>query len=962
MADARRKTLIIGVGGTGLAAIHEVRRLIAERYEKGMHAPEVAATRFLYIDTDDGDVKKHSWSVLGKDISLKDGEKVVITGDNLKPLVESPENYPSIREWLPPIGNYIGDPGPGAKGIRPYGRLIYEYSANSDAVKKRLITIFNELNGAFPQSPHWRVYLVCGLSGGTGSGMFLPLSSNLLEWGIHQKGLAARKFYSFLVLPPLTVHGLHDRYHANAYAALKEVNHKALNGGLPYDNCYLVEPVNADGHSMPLETLPTLIAQRIFLNIQAGPAAAYVDSLMDNPSLGNTEGDDDPDRRHALCFSSFGLSAVSYPREIIAKCLAHHLAGKVVEGWLIKRDHPQNVNQIVRNDLAGMRLSKDHVFGDSDPFGSSDYQRHSLELENAVAEKVQAVEKGQLSKQCDKIRSDVESGFRNKGIREFYQQREKDAEGATEKLCTHVRKKVTDLLRDADHGLAFAKLFLDHLVAIMDEMNGEMATLASDETGKKIERRRKSLDDTRDAIADNERGLIYTRGTFEKDRNRFADQLKFYLKDLADHYAARYGAALLRLVIPRIGRIRDDLANWELRVSRLREALGARAQLTIEGLKSGHKEVGRVIFDREALEKMMVAGGVSPRVYQPKIEDNVRLQLKQDGLDLMKLSSHGNPEAAVFDAAYQWVISDDCPFGVKSITLYDKFVTDYPDSNDRQKIFKEAKSLSGILLRFTPSEVGAGAKPVSSTEASVVAIPDGVGANAADGRPVNLVVQDDLIAMAIPKAQVVQSDDQERIVFLQERQVFPLRFVESLRELKNQYDGYPHKQALHIDRRTVAFLYDLYALSAQKRAQMEEAEEAFLLARAKGWFAQKPAYGIRLECRGEEIGALGERAYRIDADWDTAFQRFVKAAVSPEDDSDDLRMARQVVSSRIRALRADASRDAALIQGLRSALIGHLECVKASLQDGIDDPIYKRQEKIATRVLGRLSASGSASA
>src|SRR5260370_21197035 len=154
------KTLIIGIGGTGLTAIRELRRLIAERYESGLRDSNVASVRFLYIDTDEGDIQRHSWSVLGKDISLKDGEKVTITGDNLKPMVESPKDYPDVAPWLPPIKDYIGEPGPGAKGIRPYGRLIYEFAENKGKIKKRCVDHYDELNVKFPQSPTCRYYLI----------------------------------------------------------------------------------------------------------------------------------------------------------------------------------------------------------------------------------------------------------------------------------------------------------------------------------------------------------------------------------------------------------------------------------------------------------------------------------------------------------------------------------------------------------------------------------------------------------------------------------------------------------------------------------------------------------------------------------------------------------------------------------------------------------------------------------
>src|SRR5262245_4151595 len=82
------KNLIIGIGGTGLSTIRELRRLIAERYEKGLDDPAASGVRFIYVDTDSNYAStKSNWSVLGKDISMKEGEKVSISGDRLSPMV-----------------------------------------------------------------------------------------------------------------------------------------------------------------------------------------------------------------------------------------------------------------------------------------------------------------------------------------------------------------------------------------------------------------------------------------------------------------------------------------------------------------------------------------------------------------------------------------------------------------------------------------------------------------------------------------------------------------------------------------------------------------------------------------------------------------------------------------------------------------------------------------------------------
>ena len=64
------KTLVIGIGGTGLTAIRELRRLIAERYETGLQDSSVASVRFLYIDTDDGGLQQRRGGPFSRRTSL----------------------------------------------------------------------------------------------------------------------------------------------------------------------------------------------------------------------------------------------------------------------------------------------------------------------------------------------------------------------------------------------------------------------------------------------------------------------------------------------------------------------------------------------------------------------------------------------------------------------------------------------------------------------------------------------------------------------------------------------------------------------------------------------------------------------------------------------------------------------------------------------------------------------------
>ncbi|MCC3436918.1 tubulin-like doman-containing protein [Microcoleus sp. PH2017_05_CCC_O_A] len=951
-----KKTIIIGIGGTGLTTIREVRRLIAERYELGLRAPEVSSVKFLYIDTHEGDIDKLNWSVLGKDICLTRGEKVIITGDRLQSMVENPDDYPDISPWLPPIKNYVGDPGPGAKGIRPYGRLIYEYNENKKEVQNKVFDCYNSLNQSFSQLQDWRFYLVCGLSGGTGSGMFVPLSFDLQRWDLYQKGTALKKFYSFLVLPPLQI-VRHNRYHSNAYAVLSELNYFAFQPEqLPYDNCYLLEPRNARGLEIGLENLPLLIAQRIFLNIQGGPAASYIDAIMDNPQLGDVENDEETGRRHSLRFSTFGLSTVSYPREVVAQCLAYRLALQVISTWVEEGVYQQNINQQVRDELKSIRLSLSHIYGDADPFGNNDFPDYAIQINNLVNENLQGITKKQLGEKVEKVRRRIEISFRdNIGITDFYTQRVNDVSGAVTESLKQTRLKITAFLRSPKMGIIYAKKFLDELINILTDFKADVSGMASEKNANIIRTFQDNLADTVSVVRANEQKLMYTNSAFQKDYANISDELKQYLKGLASFQVGKYGLVFLDRVIPQIRNLRAELDVWESRVIELQEILAGRLKIILEDIQKGTKENGKTIFSELGLQRLVEETNSS--VIQAAIEELIRSTLGQENLDLISLIkvTKKEPEDILYESAYQWVLSENCPVDIKRLTLYDKFVSEYSNSVKRQDILSSAKMLSAPFLKFAPSEVGK--KQILSTEAAVTTIPDGTGRISSDGRPAQTVVQADLEGIGVPADSIKVAEDQERIIFLQEKQVFPLRFIESLSRLKENYDQFPERAALHIDKTIEPYLYELYMLSKDEKKALLETEEVFILSRAYSWIAATTNQYTRkdeIRYEFEERGKMGVQKLVLGFDWETAFEAFVKDAILSNPKYEQVRKARELLTVKVRQVRKEAKTAPIVADDIRKRLEEYLQTCSSEYQAGIDDPRYERAQKLINRILNSL--------
>ncbi len=948
-----QKSLIIGIGGTGLSAIRELRRLIAERYDAGLDDPAMASVRFLYVDTEKNDESARglNWNVLGKDISLADGEKVKITGDDLGPIIKNIKDYEDYREWLPAVKDFIGDPGPGAKGIRPYGRLIYEYTANKEAVHSACLRAYDELNREFPDVTSWRYYIICSLSGGTGSGMFLTLAQDLINWHLFRRGMAEQLLSGFFVLPPLQISDRHDRYHANAYASLSELNYVAFEpDGLPFSNIYLVEPTNEKDVVIGLNNLPLLIAQRLFLNIQGGAAAGKADAMMDNPNLSEVTAENDPTRRHARKFSTFGLASVSYPREIVAKSLSYQFAAETAAAWIADRDYPKNVNQHVREKLETIRLSQRHLDGDLDPFGKQDYPAYATELRNLIDTKIGALGKKQLGAGAQLVRADIEKTFRVNGIERFYAQRRADVEGAAQRTIAAVRSELSRLVRDPNHGVGFVAIYLDELLKVLADEQTRLTKQTGEAAKEQVNRYRENFSDTVDTTLLHERHLIYTGKEFQLDSAATADTLFSYLKALTGEQAGRYGLELLAIVVPGVEKLRDALGNWKTKISDVRNSLAGALKSSFAGNEKGARENGIVLFTEQILAK--ISSTLNARFVRAKIEDELRINVKQEELDLFAIGDRPDAAERLFEAAMGLIVGDSSPVDVRNISLYDKFVEEYPDASQRKSYLQKARNLSATFLRTSPEEVAR--MKIIPSASNVVAIPGGIGKIASDGQDSSATVLRDLVDSGVPEKDILRSADQERIVFLTEKQAFPLRFISSLKDLKQKYDKYPHHEALVVDKRWAPKLYDLFLESAADRTAKNDAEDAFVLARALGWLAVTRNINTgKDEIRFEFEGSLGMEKRVIGNDWELARQAILRDATAPKPEDNQIHETRLLLSQRIQKMDKELQVKAEKREDLTAKLKCYLDERYKEYPDHMDDPRYRRDQEVAHRILER---------
>ena len=186
-----RKSLIVGLGGTGYNAVVNIKKHVKEIYGE---IPRT--TGFLVIDTADQD--------------SQDDESGLSSDEFIKLTVRDPQtliNTPQVTSWFPANDKVaVSHVVSGAKQVRALGRLALY--ANTD-IFQRIRNKVNEVNSwkaqlmekdnkfrLFDGGDRAYVSVISSLAGGTGSGMFLDIAF-ILRACVRKTDMQT----AFLVLP-----------------------------------------------------------------------------------------------------------------------------------------------------------------------------------------------------------------------------------------------------------------------------------------------------------------------------------------------------------------------------------------------------------------------------------------------------------------------------------------------------------------------------------------------------------------------------------------------------------------------------------------------------------------------------------------------------------------------------------------------------------------------------------------
>jgi hypothetical protein len=393
--DMYRPTLVIGLGGTGTLVLKRLKRLIREKFDDNRSE----LFQLLALDTEMQSLDYYQRLEVREFMNL--AETTILGDDIVESMMNSQTEqiYKGLRAWWPIQSNghspfFPGDIVSGAKATRCVGRLALWYRGMEvyRAIEQRLnsaLLIRGLRRVDIPATGNSaKVFIVCSLAGGTGSGMYIDIAY-MLRHILNKMGMTS--FMTGLLLADaspfasiIQEEGLVRRMEANTYAALCELdwfmggyrgasqNGEASNtrynlqylGHLrvqspskPFDVCYLLTGMNEHGRRLRhLDDLTEMMAQEIFLEI-ATPLGRTGRSVLDNVERLSYYSQYGP---RPLAYSSFAVSSLDLtPKLVVQQCtlsLAKYMLERLIK---FDREGEARLSVQVQEQLGDLPLHTD---------------------------------------------------------------------------------------------------------------------------------------------------------------------------------------------------------------------------------------------------------------------------------------------------------------------------------------------------------------------------------------------------------------------------------------------------------------------------------------------------------------------------------------------------------------------------------------------------------------------------
>jgi len=362
--------VIIGLGHLGLGVLKQFRRDLIDRFGGSGVLPHV---RLLYIDTDSGAVP----AAIDNSTS-----SALLQSEVLHVKLRRPSHFLKMRDtnslesWLDWKLLFQIPRQQTHAGMRALGRLAFV--DNFRAISGRIEADLKECSA--PDTLHQackltelelrsskpRVYIVTGLAGGTGGGMFLDLAY-VLRGLLKNQGAPAEVTGLFVLPSPTTS----KPALANTFAALTELNHfndanamfsaryemGATKGGdtvselgPAFQRCLLIPGPDKNDDDRCLTRAAGLLHAELF-----SPQGCTADEIRGGTAPTSA-------RRHRG-YQTFRTYRVAWPRRMMLHQAANKLCQRLVEHWLAKprKQPPEEIAQSALDKWEQLRFRPENL-------------------------------------------------------------------------------------------------------------------------------------------------------------------------------------------------------------------------------------------------------------------------------------------------------------------------------------------------------------------------------------------------------------------------------------------------------------------------------------------------------------------------------------------------------------------------------------------------------------------------
>ncbi len=295
MATKLRRTLFIGLGGTGLQAILHTKKRLLETY--GEIPPMMG---FLAVDTDSNSINKILKTKLAElpDARLDNSEFCALTVSNPQAVYNQQRQ---LFSWMPEQNAAaMIQIQFGAGQVRTTGRFasFCNYATLSNIINNKVNQIANVQNATNPKyelaNNSFEIHMVFSIGGGTGSGTFIDTAYIVKNTIAQKSGNLSCKNYGYAVMPDVFEQmnpggPSMARVRPNGYGALMDLDY--LMHLSPASKPVIID--YGDGNKVTTTTPPFDTVTLINNSNQAGHIYSKVDDLAELISLGLTVGGSD---------------------------------------------------------------------------------------------------------------------------------------------------------------------------------------------------------------------------------------------------------------------------------------------------------------------------------------------------------------------------------------------------------------------------------------------------------------------------------------------------------------------------------------------------------------------------------------------------------------------------------------------------------------------------------------------